>query len=725
MSTASPTPSPESVLLVQCCHLPQFFYLAEKLRQRNPEWILSALVTDRPQVRFYLELFPPFDHLFFFDKKLPEMPGVFDQILFPLLNRGYLRIKRAARQLPGTAYEIDYQGERRALKLGTLVRSFAAPLHRPSEEFVQYLEDFPHRPLGEKVLVVETCHRSLADSSEEKWGRLIPDQAEVTRISVSTEGRGWRTLRRQSFDSGVVFFSGEKGFANLKLLPFLLRIPKILVVNEHGDHFYATSRSLLRFLWGRVRQGAPLPKPSPRILVIQTESPTYVRRAIEVLRKPEMFPRSRICLLCRKEDADRFRGTSGLERIVTYSRQKVWRSLGLWRDLKGFDADMVAAVFSGRGVFRLQKLLYFLLPIRRHLALNARSDCYRLTPRTIFWTLRKDPSFFAAEKQPVSPILFLLTDKDFRARKAIEKLQDPKVVSPQPIWVFCRDDKRSFYQALPGVQEVRTYAPGWTRGNLKTVLALARSRVEVVSSIFSPRPAFRLQKLLFVLLPARHRLAFNQDLNCHYLKGRHGRRGQPSVWRTLLRALLTRSRSGIRPTLFFPTAEDSKAVEAIERLQDPTVAAKSIVVFCREDKRPLYEDLPTVEAVWTYAPGSSLRHLRTWVRLLRTRVDLVCAIFSGRPIFLLQKFLFLVLRARDRLVFNENLDCYMLRGNLGQFLLPSRRHRERDCSELIFIVRTILKGSLFVPRFLYLILWANVITVMKRGHRFKFPKNKF
>ena len=544
MSTASPTPSPESVLLVQCCHLPQFFYLAEKLRQRNPEWILSALVTDRPHVRFYLELFPPFDHLFFFDKKLPEMPGAFDQILFPLLNRGYLRIKRAARRLPGTAYEIDYQGEHRALKLGTLVRSFAAPLHRPSEEFVQYLEDFPHRPLGEKVLVVETCHRSLADSSEEKWGRLIPDQAEVTRISVSTEGRGWRTLRRQSFDSGVVFFSGEKGFANLKLLPFLLGIPKILVVNEHGDHFYATSHSLLRFLWGRVWQGAPLPKPSPRILVIQTESPTYVRRAIEVLRKPEMFPRSRICLLCRKEDADRFRNVSGLESVLTYSRRKVGSNVGLWRDLKGFDA--VAAVFSGRGVFRKQKLLYFLLPIRHHLAFNARSDCYRLTPRTLFWTLRKDPSFFAAEKQPASPILFLLTDEDSRARKAIERLQDPKVVSPQPIWVFCREDKRSFYQALPGVEEVRTYAPGRTRENLKTVLALARSRVEVVSSIFSPRPAFRLQKLLFVLLPARHRLAFNQeDLNCYYLKGRHGRSGQPSVWGTLFRVLLTRSRRGV------------------------------------------------------------------------------------------------------------------------------------------------------------------------------------
>ena len=84
-----------------------------------------------------------------------------------------------------------------------------------------------------------------------------------------------------------------------------------------------------------------------------------------------------------------------------------------------------------------------------------------------------------------------------------------------------------------------------------------------------------------MLLPARHRLAFNQeDLNCYYLKGRHGRSGQPSVWGTLLRVLLTRSRRGVRPTLFFPTAEDSKAVEAIQRLQDK-IAAKSIASVAR------------------------------------------------------------------------------------------------------------------------------------------------
>ena len=103
-----------------------------------------------------------------------------------------------------------------------------------------------------------------------------------------------------------------------------------------------------------------------------------------------------------------------------------------------------------------------------------------------------------------------------------------------------------------------------------------------------------------------------------------------------------------------------------------------------------------------------------------TRVDLVCAIFSGRPIFRLQKLLFLTLPARNRLVLNENLDCYMLRGNLGQFLRPRDRQQERDFSAFVVIGRTLAKGLLFVPRFLYLILWAAFVTA-KRGYIF--PKD--
>ena len=599
------TSSTESVLLVQCCHLPQFFYLAKKLRQRHPEWNLSALVNDRPHVRSYLELFPPFDHLFFFDKNLPETLDAFDQILFPLLNRGYLRIKRAAWRLPGTAYEIDFQGERRALSPGTLVRSFARPLHRPPKEFVQYLEDFPPSPILSPILFFPTDEDSKA---AEAIGRLHD--------------------------------------------------PKVV-------------------------------SPQP------------------------------IWVFCREDKRSFYQALPGVEEVRTYAPGRTWENLKAVLALARSRADVVSSIFSPQPAFRLQKLLFVLFPARHRLAFNQDLNCYYLKGRhgrrgqpSVWGTLLR--VLLTRSRRGGRTTLFFPTDEDSKAAEAIGRLHDPKVVSPQPIWVFCREDKRSFYQALPGVEEVRTYAPGRTWENLKAVLALARSRADVVSSIFSPQPAFRLQKLLFVLFPARHRLAFNQDLNCYYLKGRHGRRGQPSVWGTLLRVLLTRSRRGGRTTLFFPTDEDSKAAEAIGRLHDPKIAAKSIVVFCREDKRSFYQALPTVEAVWTYAPGISLRHLKPWVRLLRTRVDLVCAVFSGRPIFLLQKFLFLTLRARNRLVFNEDLNCYMLRGHLAQFLQSQGGHRERGHSALIFAVRMALKGFLFVPRFLYLILWAAVVTVRAR-----------
>ena len=525
-------------------------------------------------------------------------------------------------------------------------------------------------------------------------------------------------------------FSPQPAFRLQKLLFVLLPARHRLAFNQEDlNCYYLKGRhgrrgqpsvwgTLLRVLLTRSRRGV---RPT---LFFPTAKDSKAVEAIERLQDPKVVSPQPIWVFCREDKRSFYQALPGVEEVRTYTPGRTRENLKAVLALARSRVEVVSSIFSPQPAFRLQKLLFVLLPARHRLAFNQEDlNCYYLKGRhgrrgqpSVWGTLLR--VLLTRSRRGVRPTLFFPTAKDSKAVEAIERLQDPKVVSPQPIWVFCREDKRSFYQALPGVEEVRTYTPGRTRENLKAVLALARSRVEVVSSIFSPQPAFRLQKLLFVLLPARHRLAFNQeDLNCYYLKGRHGRRGQPSVWGTLLRVLLTRSRRGVRPTLFFPTAEDSEAVEAIERLQDPKIAAKSIVVFCREDKRPLYEDLPTVEAVWTYASGSGLRHLRTWVRLLRTRVDLVCAIFTGRPIFRLQKFLFLTLRARNRLVFNEDLNCYMLRGNLGRFLQPQGGHREQlDHSALKLVVRKVLKGFLFVPRFLYLILWAAVVT-MRARHR--------
>ena len=560
----------------------------------------------------------------------------------------------------------------------------------------------------------------------------------VEEVRTYAPGRTWENLKmvlalaRGRVEVVSSIFSPQPAFRLQKLLFVLLPARHRLAFNQEDLNCYYLKGShdrsgqpsvwgtLLRVLLTRSRRGV---RPT---LFFPTAEDSKAVEAIERLQDPKVVSPQPIWVFCREDKRSFYQALPGVEEVRTYAPGRTWENLKTVLALARGRVEVVSSIFSPQPAFRLQKLLFVLLPARHRLAFNQEDlNCYYLKgshdrsgqPSVWGTLLRVLLTRSRRGVRPSGPTLFFPTAEDSKAVEAIERLQDPKVVSPQPIWVFCREDKRSFYQALPGVEEVRTYAPGRTWENLKTVLALARGRVEVVSSIFSPQPAFRLQKLLFVLLPARHRLAFNQeDLNCYYLKGSHDRSGQPSVWGTLLRVLLTRSRRGVRPTLFFPTAEDSKAVEAIERLQDPKIAAKSIVVFCREDKRPLYEDLPTVEAVWTYAPGSSLRHLRTWVRLLRTRVDLVCAIFSGRPTFRLQKFLFLTLRARNRLVFNEDLNCYMLRGHLARFLQPQGRNRGLDRSVLILVVRKVLKWFLFVPRFLYLILWAAVVT-MRARHR--------
>ena len=76
------------------------------------------------------------------------------------------------------------------------------------------------------------------------------------------------------------------------------------------------------------------------------------------------------------------------------SRRKVGSNVGLWRDLKGFDA--VAAVFSGRGVFRKQKPAVFSAPHSPSFSFHARFGLLSPDTPDPFWTLRKDPSLFAA-----------------------------------------------------------------------------------------------------------------------------------------------------------------------------------------------------------------------------------------------------------------------------------------------------------------------------------------
>ena len=100
---------------------------------------------------------------------------------------------------------------------------------------------------------------------------------------------------------------------------------------------------------------------------------------------------------------------------------------------------------------------------------------------------------------------------------ALRRLQDPKVVDPGRILVFCSEAKKTLFESQPEVSEVVVYQPGQNWRNIRTILGLAMMRVDVVVAILSPRPMFRPHKRLFRILPTRARLVFNEHGDCYYV----------------------------------------------------------------------------------------------------------------------------------------------------------------------------------------------------------------
>ena len=257
-------------------------------------------------------------------------------------------------------------------------------------------------------------------------------------------------------------------------------------------------------------------RPVSRCLMLQTEQPELVRAAVEKLRKSDLYPGCKILLVCRQEDLGSFEDLPDVE-LLSYSRSRGDRFSGLWRRMSGFRADLVCAVFGGRPVFRLQKLLFFLVPGRRRLIFDARAQPYPLRLCNIP-AIRRRSRYREVFPDAEATILYLPTESDSIALEVLERLQDRKIIGPGRILVFCSEAKKDLFESRPEVSEVVAYGFGQKLRKLRIVLRLARMRVDVVVAILSGRPIFRAHKRLFLLLPARARLVFNEHGDCHYVK---------------------------------------------------------------------------------------------------------------------------------------------------------------------------------------------------------------
>lgn len=849
-------------LLVQCCRLPQFFFAAQALRRRRPDWRLEALLEGRDspdktaeEERTFalLEQFPVFDKVRFLGDGGGADAIRVSHVVFPLLNRGYRRIKRTAAKVKGKQWEIDYEGNLRPLRRGLLLLSSLTAPHGATADFAAYSKTFPEAPIGSRVLLAESCHPSLVQSTRRSWERWIPEGAEMFRVGAESDRRALSAVRRRKPDSAIVFFSGERGFFRLKALPFLLGVRKIVVINENGVHFTASPASLAGFLVRRIMRGVSQPTPKPAVLFVQTENPEYVEHAIRQIKGAGLYPESEVLLLCREADRQRLSRLSEVDRLFTYGKGPSLANLRLLTELRRLSPEMAGAVFSGRGVFRLAKAFFFLFADRPLLVFNARLDCYWLTPRSLPKLFRKEPLLFEEAKPKGASILLFQTEGPRYVLEAARTLKAANLYPESTITVFCRAEDAARLSSHPAVDRVIAFpSKGWV-GQWKAWRQLRSVSRDIVAGIYTGRPVFRKQKLICFLSFGQPRLAFNAQLDCYWLSLRTlpklfrkeplkfadptqpGTRIlliQTEAWQYVLEAarrlkgknlypnssitalcreedrshferapevarVLTfrargkgRRRLGKRlreaapeivagifsgrsvfprqkllffsylrrrrlafnarldcywltpqslprifrrePLLFdvegdessqallIQTESVSETLKAIDvALAGRALPQKRIALFCREDLRSRFERHPGVSRVYAYRPGRFRENLKTLRSMARRDFDVTAAILSGRPVYRLQKFLFFVLPARNRLVFNEHLDCFYLgRSRLGRFLrlpslyvpLPSRE----SASERL--ARWLLKGALFAPRFVYLLAWLT-IAKLRRARR--------
>ncbi len=846
------------VLLVQCCNIPQWVFVWRHLQELHPDWEIEGLALDHPQVRFYAEQLLQGENIHY----LRELPATddFSLVVYPLLNRGYRRIKQAARSLSGNHQWVDYRGTLRPMTRVALLRSMALPLAEPDPSFAQYLQRFPHRPLGEKLLLIESAHPGHLEANRETLLQLIPAQAELTRVSKGKLFALWRSLRRQSFDGAVVYFTGEPHLLKLKLLPFILRVPRLLIINENGEFFYSSSRSLARFLLNRIRNREPRRSFGARILLIQTASREYVAACAERLRKHRLFPDCRILVVARPEDAKYLEKQAAVDELLVIPGILNWRHFKRYRRrIKEFHPTFNAAPLTGRPVYRSSKALFLLTGSLRKLVFNASLNDYWLTLRTWRRPLRREPQVFGVSNtEDRTRVLLVQTEIPEYMAGAHAALTRPRLYPGAQFLVICRDEDRQHFYDLQGVEAIVPFPRRNSPVTLfRTWRRIRRFRPQVSSAVFTGRPVFRGAKLLFHLATLRRKLVFNAGLDGYWLtpttlprlfhreplrfgiatpvdrtrvllvqtevapalKEVYQRLNGPQLYPDAQIMLICRARdadsiaprqdnveilpfpeklsfgegfrtwrkirkfrpqvssavfsgrpvfrwakllflfSSFRRQLIFnasldgywlnsftwprlfrmepfafkaakPFAHDvllletegtPEMLEALEIVRRPHVVPHArITVFCAEEREASYRGQPDVDAVVTYRGGAVFANLFKLRKFMGRRPDVVAALFSGRRIFLKHKLLFWMIPARSRLAFNEDLDCFYVRwGNLANF------RRNRRFGSHLPLWRAILlppaKVILFLPRFAFLLLW-NALQRLKFGdtHRIDF-----
>ncbi len=643
--------SRERILLVQTSHIVQLLYVAERLfRREGPGtvvdvWLSRTAADNLPEDH-------PFGTVYLSRPPAGEMAR-YSRIVAPLVSRRYLVAKLRLALIGPPVLGCGYECDARPLTLRSVLRDLLRRPHLPVE-FPSFATSFPLRRLQGRVLWLEPAQPSLETATRSGWKRAISDTAQITRVSAGKALGSWRSLRRQSFDGAVLFFPSLTGPGIAPLLLLMLRVSRVVVVDELGSCSTCSRRGLIGLLVGKVLARNPKAPVVLKILFIQTESPRYIVEAVKRL-KARIHPGAEVTIVCRSEDEGLLAQSLPECDLITVDRDRrsAWH---VWRTCRRLRADVQIAVFSRRSVFLSYKLLFFLTNLRRKAAFNATLEFYRLNLRTLHRIFRNEPLLFEPERPPKRSLVLVQTDDPDRTLEVFQKVRDMQGLKSAEVSLVCRlRDRDKFLQEA--FNELICIERRRLLPRLRVLREIRARRPELVIGSLSGRPGFSFEKSILFLAAVRHRLIFNSRLDCFYLR--------PGNLNLLWARDLQED-----SVLLVQTEHEEKMLRCLDQLESAfSHWPRELVVFCREDKREHFERHPRVTDVVTYQPGQLRRNLARLRRLRRERFDVSVALFSGRPIFRLQKLFFVSSGSRRKLAFNAELECFYLKPRTWKYLL--------------------------------------------------------
>ena len=443
------------------------------------------------------------------------------------------------------------------------------------------------------------------------------------------------------------------------------------------------------------------------VLVVETERLSTMRKVISKTAAIEAGRNLSITVLCNEKRKKIYLSGSLVNNTLTYPASgiasKIRAAVSLLFQTPKF--DMAVAVFNGQRHFARPKLLFWVLRARKRLAFDGKLDSFFLNFRTI------GKLFSQSRKQPYRPgrvnVLIFETDGIEILREVIRITRADHVIPKAKVTVFCRDSSAELLGSHPQVNSIVSYRDHSFSSWFKTAFRTIITRQEVIVGVLNGRKRFFLSKLLFCLCRNRHRLVFNGSLDCCFWN-RH----------TYGQIILQGLKSGVnspfadnpRKVLILETAGPETMKRLIRIAAEPKVNPNArITLFCNEDRRETFSSMPEIEHLVTYSDSSLRNKLEDSLKIIFTYPDAVVARFNGdsRRDFKPLKTLFWLVRTPSRIVFNETLDCYYINRKNAHLLFSGRRGylSERFLSA---VLRQVVKGLLFFPRFIYLLVWRGI-----------------